>query len=343
MPGMTRRYLLPGALILGLTGCFPLPVEDDRHPELPALSEFASNEDIEVVALLDSPHVEAVVRLDAGRFVVHLFQRNPDVDFNVPGRRAVLAESLLVFDGATLVKRIDARAQDLAAYDASTQWLPLVVGANGDIHWLGRQYRAGDLSARDMKVVGSLEVSDWIGERAGVPVLGETEAMPEAPPADASGKTQDVEDRVKALAAGVTAFDDRNGVCVHAGKAWLIRGCANALRFGAPVWRSHALTDHLPDAARRAKVRRGKGLCDEGAAHCWDKVVVANHCSSNHYVFGCRQSYIHYADLPVGGAVMRFKSVPGRDAPFSVHRIDADQVVMASQKGVYLVRRAAGR
>lgn len=339
---MARRFdriLLFPLLCLGLTGCIPLPVEDDKHPDMPLLSESVSSGKVEIARLLDSPHVEAVLGLGSGRILVHLLERNPHVDFNDPKHRAVLSERLLVFEGVHQVARIDAGDDDLAEYDAGSRVRSVMADQHGGFVWHGRYYRDHASAGRPMESQDVEALATVIGKRFALPERQVGEGTQEVTAELSPAMRDAIETQLKSLASGVTAYDAQEDVCIHPGKGWLIAACGNTLAFGSSTGQGRSLAEFVSDQARHPSGWRGADLCDEGAARCWDKAVAANHCSGNHFVFGCRQSYMYYADLPVGDAILRFKSVPGKEAPFAVHRISDAQVVMASQQGVFLIRR----
>lgn len=333
------RILVFPLLCLGLTACIPLPVEDDKHPDMPLLSETVSSDKVEIARLVDSPHVEAVLDLGSGRFLVHLIERNPHVDFNDPKHRAVSSERLLVFEGVRQVARIDARSEDLAEYDATTSVRSVMADEHGGFVWHGRYYRDHAGAGRPMEVLGIDALTKIIAKRAALPERQPGDEASDAAPELSPAMRDAIETQLKSLASDVTAYDAYEGVCVLPGEGWLIPDCRSPLAFGDTTGQEQSLVEFVPEHARRPSGWRGVELCDEGAARCWDKAVAANHCSGNHFVAGCTQSYMYYADLPLGDAILRFKSVPGKEAPFAVHRISDEQVVMASQKGVFVVRR----
>lgn len=339
---MARRFdriLLFPLLCLGLTACIPLPVEDDKHPDMPLLSETVSSDKVEIVRLLDSAHVEAVLDIGSGRLLVHVLERNPQQDFSDPKHRAVLSERLLVFQGFRQVARIDAGDDDLAEYDAVTRVRSVMADEHGGFVWHGRYYRDHASAGRPMESMDVNALAATIGKRVALPERPAGEGASDVA-AEPSPAMQDViEAQLRSLASGVTAYDAHEDVCIDPAKGWIIPGCGSTPAFTGTTGQGLPLVEFVPDHARRPAGWRGVDLCDEGAARCWDKAVAANHCSGNHFVAGCRQIYMYYADLPVGDAILRFKSIPGKETPFAVHRISDDQVVMASHKGVFLVRR----
>jgi hypothetical protein len=329
-------------LLLTLPACWPLPVQDDKYPELPTLSQLKSTDKVLVTQLLASADVEAIVIAPrSGKLLVHIAPRVTVKD-NDGDYTRVEEENLLIFDLASVqpktpLKVIRAKVPEEKRDNRAQPWL---IDAQDNIYFMGSSYAAPDYTkVTPVEILSNLQLAEEISKETGVPVVKDYSGVILSDQ-EREAKFGKVLERYKALGQQVTAFDYNESLCWLQKLNRLIENCVSGVSFGEGSTTPPAnfgLIDFIPKSVLQLEPQKQNKLCDSGIAECWDKAVAANHCSGNHMVFGCSQSYRYYADLSVGAQKMRFKSVPDGDDAFAFQRIDARRVVAASSEGVYLI------
>jgi hypothetical protein len=296
-----------------------MPVQQDKHPEIPSLSQLQTTEGVQVTRLLASGDVQDIAMSPkSGRLIVHTALPMEEALESGITSWLVKEENLLIFDLSSDQPQIPFKhirfvtPKDQTVYRTE----PWLIDAEENLYFMGKRYAAPDYAqTKSVEIIGHGELGARISKATGIPIAPGGYSSADVTEQEREDKFASIVERFRALGEEVVAYDQ--STCWVVDPGWLVKDCHDRVKFGVyekTPTADFSLSEFISKEFLESQLHKRKELCDPDIAECWDRAVAANHCSCNHMVFGCRQSYMLYAHLSIGTHKVALKSMPQGDS-----------------------------